>query len=293
VNVLIAGGTGFLGHTLTRALTQRGHKVSWLSRRPSAPRATPPLYHWNPERGELDPNALPGQDAVVNLSGENLAHGRWTPERKRRLVQSRVEPARFLARQWKGGVLVNASAVGIYGNRGEEILTEESAPGEGFLADLCRAWEESALGARTRVVLARFAPVLDPPGGMLTPMLPLFRLGLGGPLGSGRQWMSWVSLADAVQFVTMALEREEISGAYNVTAPEPVRNRDFARALGRALGRPAILPAPRFALRIALGAMADEPVLSSARVVPERLGSIGYPFACPDLNEAIRAALRR
>ena len=292
MNVLVAGGTGFLGTALTRALTQRGHKVSWLSRRPSAPRSTPPLYHWNPERDELDPNALPGTDAVVNLSGENLFSGRWTPERKRRLIASRVVPTRFLAERVRG-VLVNASAVGIYGNRGDEVLTEESAAGSGYLAYLCTEWEEAARGTQARVVLARFAPVLDPPGGLLRPLLPIFRLGLGGPLGSGRQWMSWLSLADAVGFVTTALERDDLSGPFNVAAPEPVQNRDFARVLGRALRRPAILPAPRFALRIALGEMADEAALSSARAVPARLTALGYPFAFPDLEAAIRAALKR
>jgi uncharacterized protein (TIGR01777 family) len=301
VNIVIAGGTGFLGSTLVRVLGQRGHKVSVLSRRPSAPRSTPALYHWDPVRDELDPNALDGAHAVVNLSGESLAAGRWTPERKRRLLVSRVDPTRFLVRRWTERapgprVLVNASAVGIYGDRGEEVLTEESAPGVGFLADLCREWEAAALGARdhgVRVVLPRFAPVLDPPGGLLPPMLPLFRLGLGGPLGSGRQWMSWVSLADASHAVAEALEREEITGPVNVAAPQPVRNRDFARALGKVLRRPAFLPAPAPALRLLLGAMADEALLTSARVIPARLSALGYRFAFDDLEGALRNALRR
>jgi len=249
MNVLIAGGTGFLGSSLTRLLIQRGHRVSLLSRRPSAPRSTPPIYHWDPERQELDTNALEGTDGVVNLAGENLASGRWTEERKRRLVASRVEATRFLVRRWSDRppaprVLVNASAVGIYGNRGEELLTEESAPGSGFLADLCRQWEDAAREARARVVPARLGVVIDAGGGALPALLPLFKLGLGGPLGSGRQWMSWVALTDVVQAIATALEREEIAGPINVVAPGPVRNHEFARVLGKVLRRPAFLPAP-------------------------------------------------
>jgi len=300
VNVLIAGGTGFLGSALTRRLLSHGHKVSLLSRRPSTPAAVPPIYHWDPERGEFDGNALSGADAVVNLAGENLAGGRWTRERKQRLVDSRVGGTRFLAqrlaeRSPRPRALVNASAVGIYGNRGEEVLTEESPTGAGFLADVCRAWEEAALQARdvdVRVVVARFGIVLDSRGGALASLLPLFRSCLGGALGSGRQWMSWISLPDLLSILEMALEREDASGAWNVVSPAPVRNRDFARTLGRILRRPAILPAPAFALRIVLGEMADEALLSSACVAPKRLASLGYRFAFEDLDRALRNALR-
>jgi uncharacterized protein (TIGR01777 family) len=193
VNVLITGGTGFIGSALTRRLLQRGHKVSLLSRRPSVPTAAPPVFHWDPERGEFDGNALNGTDAVVNLAGENLAGGRWTRERKQRLVESRVGSTRFLAQRMtergaRPRALVSVSAVGIYGDRGEEVLTEESPPGAGFLADLCRAWEEAALPARdvgVRVVAARCGIVLDSRGGALASLLPLFRSGLGGALGNG------------------------------------------------------------------------------------------------------------
>ena len=301
MNVLIAGGTGFLGSALTRLLIQRGHRVSLLSRRPSAPRSTPPIYHWDPERQELDVNALDGTDAVVNLAGENLASGRWTRERKRRLVVSRVEATRFLVRRWSDRppaprVLVNASAVGIYGNRGEELLTEESAPGSGFLADLCRGWEEAAQEARAvgaRVVITRFGVVIDAAGGALPALLPLFKLGIGGPLGNGHQWMSWVALTDVTQSIANALEREEIAGPINVVAPTPERNREFARVLGRVLRRPALLPAPAGALRLVLGDMADEALLSSARVAPSNLTALGYRFAFEDLEAALRHALRR
>lgn len=300
MRVLIAGGTGFLGSALTRRLLSHGHQVSLLSRRPSTPTAAPPVFHWDPERGEFDGNALTGTDAVVNLAGESLAGRRWTEARKRALVESRVGATRFLVqrmaeRSARPSALVSASAVGIYGNRGEEVLTEESPPGAGFLADVCRAWEEAALPARDlglRVVAARFGIVLDSRGGALASLLPLFRAGLGGALGNGRQWMSWVSLPDLAAVLEMALERADASGVWNVVSPTPVRNRDFARTLGRMLKRPAILPAPAFALRLVLGEMADEALLSSACVAPKRLTSLGYRFAFEDLDRALGNALR-
>ncbi len=292
MRVLLAGGTGFVGSALTRRLLSRGHQVSLLSRRPSTPTAAPPVFHWDPERGEFDGNALTGTDAVVNLAGESLAGRRWTEARKRALVESRVGATRWSARP---SALVSATAVGIYGDRGEEVLTEESPPGAGFLANLCRAWEEAALPARDlglRVVAARFGIVLDSRGGALASLLPLFRAGLGGALGNGKQWMSWVSLPDLAAVLEMALEREDASGVWNVVSPAPVRNRDFARTLGRILKRPAILPAPAFALRLVLGEMADEALLSSACVAPKRLTSLGYRFAFEDLDRALRSALR-
>lgn len=300
MNVLIAGGTGFIGSALTRRLLHHGHRVSVLSRRPSTPGGAPPVYHWDHERGEFDGNALTGVDAVVNLAGENLAGGRWTPERKRRLIESRVAATRFLVermgeRKPAPRALVSGSAVGIYGDRGEEILTEESRPGEGFLAGLCRAWEEAAQTARdfgVRVAVLRFGVVLDTAGGVLAKLLPMFRFGIGGPLGGGRQWMSWVALEDALHVVEVALERQDAAGCFNVVSPAPVRNRDFARALGRVLRRPAFLPAPALALRALFGEMADEALLASARVAPRNLLALGYRFAFEDLERALRSALR-
>ena len=300
MNVLIAGGSGFVGSALTRHLTARGHRVSLLSRIPSSPRAGAPVFHWDPERGELDADALAGVDAVVNFAGENLAGGRWTPERKRRLVSSRVVPTRFLVRrmsEWtpRPRAIVNASAVGIYGNRGEEVLTEASAPGAGFLADLCKEWESAALGAREhgiRAVVLRFGVVLGAGGGALAKMLPIFKLGLGGPLGSGKQWMSWIALSDVAGAIEHVLSREEAAGPMNAVAPAPVRNRDFARALGRVLSRPAVLPAPALALKLLLGEMADEALLSSCLVKPTKLRALGYRFVCENLVEALRSALK-
>jgi hypothetical protein len=317
VNVLIAGGTGFLGAALTRHLAGGGHRVSLLSRRPSRAAVVPAApgglvpptgpsggtaasFHWDPERDEFDRRALEGVDAVVNLAGENLAGGKWTEERKRRLVESRAGATRFLARRMSERkpsprVFVSASAVGIYGNRGEEILTEESAPGSGFLADLCRAWEEAALSARdtgARVVILRFGVVLGAHGGALAKMLPIFKLGIGGPLGNGRQWMSWVALPDVLHVVELALTREDVVPPVNVVAPTPVRNRDFTRALGRVLRRPAVLPAPASALKLLFGEMADEALLSSACVAPKKLTALGYRFVFEDLERALRNALR-
>ncbi len=300
MNALIAGGTGFLGTALSRHLHGRGHRVSILSRRPSAPDGIPPIFHWDPERGELDPRALPGADAVVNLAGEDLAGGRWTHERKRHLVESRVGPTRFLARKMaerepRPRALVSASAVGIYGNRGEEVLTETSAPGNGFLADLCRRWEAEALTAREagiRTVPLRFGVVLDSGGGMLARLLPVFRWGFGGTLASGAQWMSWISLADLMQVIELALTDENLDGPVNAVAPSPVPNRELTRALGRTLKRPAILPVPAPALRLVFGEMADEALLSSARAEPARLSALGHRFLHPEIESALRAAIK-
>jgi uncharacterized protein len=299
VNVLLAGGTGFIGGALARHLTARGHRVSLLSRRPSGAADTR-AYHWDPEREEIDPRSLEGIDAVVNLAGENLAGGRWSAQRKKRLVESRVTATRFLVRRMAerrppAPALVNASAVGIYGNRGEEILTEESAPGTGFLAELCRSWEETAISARVagaRVSLLRFGVVIGANGGALEKLTPVFKLGIGGRLGSGLQWMSWIALADVVGVIEMALTREDLGGPVNAVAPAPVRNREFTRVLARVLRRPAFFPAPAVALRVVLGQMADEALLSSARAEPARLKALGYRFAFPDLEGAFREALR-
>ena len=300
MNILLAGGTGFVGSALARHLQGTGHRVSLLSRRPAAPAGPMPVFHWDPEREELERGALDGVAAVVNLSGESLAGGRWTRARKQRLVQSRAGSTRFLVKEMREGtppprVLLNASAVGYYGSRGEEVLTEGSSPGTGFLAELCRAWEEAALSARTpgmRVVVLRFGIVLDSTGGALGMMLPIFRLGIGGPLGSGKQWMSWIAMPDLLGVISLALDREGVEGPVNVVAPAPVRNRDFARALGRVLGRPALIPAPAPALKLLLGEMAEEALLSSARVEPARLSTLGYGFRFRDLEGTLRHAVK-
>ena len=266
-----------------------------LTRSPRGPEE----FAWDPARGVLAPGALEDVDAVVHLAGEPIGV-RWTRARQDVIRSSRVEgtcllAARLAALERPPRVLVAVSATGWYGNRGDEIVDERSAPGAGFLAALCRDWEDAASAAAragVRVVHPRLGLVLAARGGTLARMLPVFRLGLGGPLGNGRAWWSWVHLDDVIAVVLRALEDERIAGAVNVVAPAPVRNRDFARALGRALRRPAALPAPAFALRVVFGEMADEALLTSVRVDPARLCALGHAFRFAELDEALRAILR-
>jgi uncharacterized protein (TIGR01777 family) len=257
---------------------------------PWNPAATPPIAH---------PEVLEGFAAAIHLSGANVAAHRWTPAYKREIALSRVQSTRALSTALASlshppQVLLVASATGFYGNRGDEPLDESSAAGSGFLADLCQEWEaaaQPAADAGIRVVPLRLGVILGPGGGALARLLPLFRLGLGGRLGSGRQWMSWISLADAVAAILFTIDTPGLEGPINLTAPHPVPNAEFTRVLARALHRPAILPAPAFALRLALGAMADEALLASARVFPSRLTSAGFRFTHPTVDEALAAAL--
>ena len=310
MKILISGSTGLVGTALTKALARHGHTVCRLIR--STTRIPPDAnggfdVSWNPETGELGGAAL-GADAVVNLSGASIAGKRWTPSQKEVLRSSRVRATRALVAALgrmsaKPAVLISASAVGIYGNRDGEILMEESPPGNDFLADLAREWEAEALKAeafRTRVVLARFGLILAGTGGALPVMMRPFRFGLGGTIGSGNQWVSWISLADVVGVllrclnntpITGAVEFGPISGPVNVVAPQPVTNSEFTRELARALNRPALIPAPAFALRLALGEMADALLLASQRVVPKKLLESGYQFQHPDLRSALAAAI--
>lgn len=289
--VLITGARGLLGSALAPVLRGRGHSVAALTR--GAP--GPGEIHWDPAGGVLEARALEGLDAVVHLAGEPIGV-RWTAERKASIRASRVEGTRLLANRLVAlerppRVLVSVSAIGFYGDRGDEILDEQSPPGTGFLPDLCRAWEEAAapaLSAGIRVVHPRLGLVLAPGGGALARMLPAFRLGLGGPLGGGRAWWSWVVLDDVVAAFLRALGDERLSGPVNVVAPIPVRSGDFARALGKALRRPAFLPVPSFVLRALFGEMADEALLASARVESVRLRAAGHSFLFPDLEEALR-----
>ncbi len=242
---------------------------------------------------------LEGLTAAIHLSGANVAAHRWTPEYMREIEASRVGSTGTLARVLAGlerppRVFLVASATGIYGDRGDEVLTEDSAPGTGFLAEVCRNWEaaaEPAVVAGIRVVHLRFGVVLSAGEGALGKLAPLFRMGLGGRLGSGRQWMSWMGIEDAVAAVRFLLKTPQIVGAVNMTAPNPVTNAEFTRVLGRVLHRPALLPAPAFALRLALGRMADEALLASARAMPKRLMDAGFRFAQPTIEEALAAAL--
>lgn len=288
-----------LGTAVRQALAGRDAEILQLVRRDPV---APGQLKWNPAVSPAiaDTAPLEGLHAAIHLSGASVAGHRWTPAWKRKMVVSRVESTRALAvalarlRQPPKTLLV-ASATGIYGDRGDAILDERAAPGTGFLADLCREWEaaaQPAVDAGIRVVHLRFGVVLGP-GGALAKMLPLFRLGLGGRLGSGRQWMSWISLADAVAAVLFALDTPALACPVNLTAPGPVTNAEFTRALGRAVHRPAILPAPALALRLVLGQMADEALLASARAVPGRLAAAGFRFAYPTVEQALAAALEQ
>jgi uncharacterized protein len=296
LRVAVSGASGFIGGALVRHLTTKGHRVRALVRRPPGPEE----IGWDPVAGRLDPNDLEGLDAVVHLAGENIGV-RWTRNRKAKIRNSRIQGTRLLsealARTHRHPqVLVSGSALGIYGDRGDETLTENSAlgPSDDFLAGVVQEWENAADPARTagiRVVHPRFGLVLSPDGGALGKMLLPFRLGLGGRLGDGSQWMSWISLDDAAGALVHVLLNPGLSGPVNVTAPAPVRNRDFTRTLGRALSRPTPFPVPALALRLALGEMADSTLLASARMLPERLLASGYRFAHPDLETALRHVL--
>ena len=297
MKVLISGGSGLVGGALTGALRADGHTVCHLVR--PGGRAVSGDVQWNPLSALVDVPAIEGFDAVVNLNGASIAGGRWTPERKTILRSSRVDSTRVLVdalshlRQ-PPRVFICASATGYYGNRGDEVLKETSGYGNDFLAILCRAWEGEAAraaGSGIRTVIARFGIVLAAEGGALSRMLTPFRLGAGGRLGSGKQWMSWIALQDAVKVLRAAIDDARWNGAVNLVSPEPVRNSDFTRVLASVLHRPAICPAPAFALRLALGEMADALLLSSQRVLPECLQQYGYAFRYENLEAALHAVL--
>jgi uncharacterized protein (TIGR01777 family) len=297
MKVVISGGSGFIGEPLTRALLARGDDVAVLTRDPSHVRAGRAIV-WDPHASGGDwRGEVASAGAVINLAGENVAGGRWTSRRKQRILDSRLTATRALVEALQTQpagkrVLINASAVGFYGVRDDELLTEKSETGSGFLADVVRQWEELALSAApvARVVILRLGVVLGANGGALGKMLLPFRLGAGGPIASGQQWMSWIDRDDVVRMMLWASEHAQ-AGAYNVTAPEPVRNREFTRALGAALHRPAFLPAPAFALRLVFGEMADEMLIGGQRVVPERATSEGFVFQYPSLAAALQHAL--
>ncbi len=272
------------------ALTARGHRATPLVR-PGRPGAG---IRWNPAAGELEPEHLKGYDAVVHLAGENIAAGRWTEEQKGRIRESRVGSTRLLAQVLASGagpkIFLSASAVGYYGEQGDAVLTEGSPPGSGFLAEVCQAWEQAAqpaVEAGIRVCSPRLGMVLSAQGGALARLRRIFRLGLGGKLGSGQQWMSWIDLADAVGLLLAALE-SDWAGPVNLVAPAPVTNAEFTAALGQAVGRPTFLGVPSFAAKLALGEMANELLLASQRVLPARAQQAGYTFRSATLSECLR-----
>lgn len=293
MKILVTGSTGLVGTALVKSLASDGHTVCRLRVRVDS------MWRGIPEAGELA-NAGVGPDAVVNLAGASIAGGRWTDKRKHLLRMSRIGTTRALLKALakmnaRPRVLVSASAIGIYGDRGDEVLTEESKPGTDFLAALAREWEAEAMKAEAlgiRVVLARFGIILARHGGALAKMLLPFKLGAGGRLGSGKQWMSWITLEDVVGVIRFAIENNATRGVVNVVVPNAVQNAEFTKMLAQVLHRPALFPAPAFALRLALGEMADALLLSSQRVVPQALEKLDYRFLYPELPAAFNCVLQ-
>lgn len=299
MKILISGASGLTGRALVSSLRARGHTVARLVR-PGAARSDGDVA-WDPLAATIDVGEMEGADAVVHLSGASIAEGRWTPARKAELRSSRIDTTRVLvdalARlEKKPRVFVCASAIGYYGDRGDEVLTEASTNGTDFLALLVRDWEAEAVRVETsgiRVARLRFGVILSGEGGALRRMLLPFKFGLGGRLGNGEQWISWIAMEDAVEIMCMAIVSDQLSGAINVVTPNPLRNAEFTRIAADVLHRPAIFAAPTFALRLALGEMADSLLLASQRVVPERLAELGYNFRFPEFGPALRAILQR
>jgi hypothetical protein len=296
VRILISGASGLIGRALTKRLRSAGDSVQTLVRR--NPEKAEGEVGWDPDAGVLDASRLDGLDAVVHLAGKPIA-SRWTEENKRAIRDSRVRGTKLLAevvarlpRQPR--VFVSASAIGFYGPRGDEPLDETSVPGTGFLADVCQEWEAAATPARNggiRTVHLRTGLVLSRAGGMLAQVLLPFKMGAGGVVGTGRQWLSWISLADATAAIQHAIATAELSGPVNLTAPQPVPNAEFVRTLGKLLGRPTLIPLPAFAVKMLFGEMGDELLLSGQRVLPKKLLASGFQFAHSDLDSALRWAL--
>jgi hypothetical protein len=297
MNILVSGSSGLIGRALVPVLTTGGHRVTCLAR--FKPWGGESLVYWNPASGEIDTPKLEGFDAVVHLAGEPIT-GRWNAAKKRAIRESRIKGTRLLCETLasfssRPPVLVAASASGYYGDRGDEVLREESGPGSCFLSQVCQEWEAATKPAAERgirVVNLRFGFVLSRAGGGLAKMLPAFKMGAGGKIGSGRQYLSWIAIDDLAQIILFAITTEALDGPVNAAAPNPVTNLVFAKTLGRVLGRPAILPMPAFAVRLALGEMGKELLLASARIEPARLLSAGYQFRFPQLEGALRHLLR-
>jgi uncharacterized protein len=295
LRIAVAGARGFVGSALVLLLEARGHEVVTIGRPGRSERVD---VEWDPRRGEIDARELDGIDAAINLAGERIDQ-RWSAEARRRIVESRVKPTDLLARTMaalspRPRVLVNMSAVGFYGDRGDEELDESSSEGKGFLAGVVRAWEAAtrpASDAGIRVVCARSGVILHPSGSILARLIPIFQFGVGGVIGSGRQWISWISRTDAVRALEALVRDDSLAGAVNVTSPAAVPNAEFVRALARVLHRPAIAPVPAFAVKLLYGQMGEETVLGGQRVLPRRLVEAGFQFAHPELEGALRHEL--
>ena len=298
MKVAVTGSSGFIGTALVRALEARGHTIVRVVRRRASGESS---VVWDPERGVLDAKSLQGIDAAVNLAGESIGSRRWSERQKAKILNSREKTTTLLAQTLaqlapRPRALLNASAMGYYGDRGDDVLTEEEPSGEGFLAFVCRRWEAATAAAGDagiRVAHIRTGLPLDPSGGLMKRILLPFRLGVGGRLASGRQWMSWVSLADEIGAMLHILEHDDAHGAFNVAAPDPVRNEEFTRVLARVLHRPALIPIPKALIAIPFGRELTDDLLSSIRLSPARLEASGYRFEARELEPALRAMLRR
>jgi hypothetical protein len=298
MNILVTGASGLIGQALISVLTTGGHRVICLVR--FKPQGGESRVYWNPAGGDIDEPKLEGFDAVIHLAGEPIT-GRWNAAKKRAIRESRAKSTRLLCETMARlsrppRVLVAASASGYYGDRGDEVLREESGAGSSFLSQVCQEWEAAtkpAAESGMRVVNLRFGFVLSPAGGGLAKMLPAFKMGAGGKIGSGKQYMSWIGIDDLVQIILFATTADTLNGPVNAVAPNPVTNLEFTKTLGRVLGRPAIFPLPAFAVRLAFGEMGKELLLASTRIEPARLLSAGYQFRFPELEGALRHLLGR
>ena len=299
MKVLISGSHGLVGGALVKSLTTNGHECIRLVRHGRTVGA--PEVEWHPEEGLIDKEQLEGVEAVVHLAGENIAEGRWTSEKKRAILESRVNGTVLLSEtlatlKHPPAVFLSASAIGYYGNRGDELLTETSAPGSDFLAHVCQEWEKATTPAAEqgiRTVLARFGIILAEKGGALAKMLTPFQMGIGGRIGDGKQWMSWIALDDVVSAIQFMLHDRFVNGPVNFVAPNPVRNAEFTKALGSVLARPTFLPVPAFGVRLAFGEMADALLLASQKVEPAVLKARGFAFSWPRLELTLKHLLHR
>ena len=297
MKILVSGSHGLVGKALIHSLTNDGHEIVRLVRRERAVGALE--VEWHPNQGRIDAQHLEGFDVVVHLAGENIAEGRWTADKKRSIRESRVKGTSLLSNALAAlsrppSLFLSASAIGYYGDRGDELLSETSAPGKGFLPEVCIEWENAARPAAEkgiRTIYARFGIILDPNGGALAKMLTPFRMGIGGRVGDGRQWMSWITLGDVVSALKFLMADKLTSGPVNFVAPNPVTNAEFTKTLGRVLSRPTLFPIPEFGVRLAFGEMADALLLSSAKVAPSVLQDRGFPFTWPTLEPALKHLL--
>ncbi len=297
MKIVVAGGTGFIGEPLVKRLVARGDDVAVLSRNPAKVTVGRGLQ-WDARSQGAWAEDVANADVIINLAGENIGEGRWTEERKRRIIASRLDATHALTEALRKTpsrprTFINASAIGYYGSRGDEILDETSSSGSDFLADVCRRWEDAAreVESLARLVIVRMGIVLSPEGGALAKLLLPFRLFVGGKSGSGRQWMSWITREDALRQFEWGIDHEKVRGVYNATAPHSVRNDEFTKTLGRVMHRPAVLPAPAFALRLVLGEMGEALVLSSQRAIPTHATGDGFVYESPDLEPALRKLL--